>query len=70
MANTEAQPIKNGSFAAVLLMPGIKLVSQETCRTADLPGLLVMERQAQVVVFCFSLQGSSMKNVLCLTPCS
>lgn len=70
MANAEAQLIKTGNFAAVLLMLVVKLVSQETCRAADLPDLLVMERQAQGATFCFSLQGCSMKNVLCLTPCS
>lgn len=46
-ANTEARPVENGNFAAVLLMVEMKLVSQETCRAADLPGLLAVERQAQ-----------------------
>lgn len=45
--------MKNGNFAAVLLVLGMKLASQETCCAADLPGLLVMERQAQGARFCF-----------------
>lgn len=53
MANAEVQPVKNSNFAAVLLMLGMNVVSQETCHAADLPGLLVVERQTQGAGFCF-----------------
>lgn len=44
---------KHGSFAASLML-WAKLVSQENCHAADLPGLLVVETQAQGAQgFCF-----------------
>lgn len=51
MANAEAQPIKNGNFAAVLLMLGMNV--SVSSLAADLLGPFVVERQAQGARFCF-----------------
>lgn len=52
-ADAETQPLENDNFAALSLMLWAKLVYQETCHAADLPGLLVVETEVQGAGFCF-----------------